>query len=176
MSPQTLKRKMIHIEMFSFRFPNYVCMHLENSISDNAKMTNWIRWCYIEKSCFSAFTGTAEGAGSISWVSSSKTHIELTSDPHHIGRFSKNETQTMLNYLNLPGLIFTYKSSKHMQFSKHFQNNFTTILKGSHWGKRSCILLWTSPINRKTIYTHIIPTSGLHHDHIYPTCPHRTLI
>ena len=67
-----LKRKMIHIAMFSFRFPNYICMHLENSTSDNAKMTNWIRWCYIEKNCFSAFTGTAEGAGSISWVSSSK--------------------------------------------------------------------------------------------------------
>ena len=63
---------MIHIAMFSFRFPNYICMHLENLTSDNAKMTNWIRWCYIEKNCFSAFTGTAEGAGSISWVSSSK--------------------------------------------------------------------------------------------------------
>ena len=35
-----LKRKMIHIAMFSFRFPNYICMHLENLTSDNAKMTN----------------------------------------------------------------------------------------------------------------------------------------
>ena len=62
--------------MFSFRFPNYICMHLENLTSDNAKMTNWIRWCYIEKNCFSAFTGTAEGAGSISWVSSSKLELK----------------------------------------------------------------------------------------------------
>ena len=33
---------MIHIAMFSFRFPIYICMHLENLSSDNAKITTLV--------------------------------------------------------------------------------------------------------------------------------------